>query len=187
MLHCMIDVIPTPAYSGPRRGARWLSACGEPTKIIGGKMNFRAVLMASCLFFGSGVALADLEPWKDYTTSDAVWSVTTVKVNANMGDAYLEGIKKSWVASNQVMKDLGQIEDFKIYRSSLPESGDFNLLLVVKYKNSEALAPNKARYDAFMQKWGADRDKETTEMAQKNYPAMREIVGEYQMQEISIK
>ena len=32
----------------------------------------------------SGVAFADLEPYKDYDVSDAVWSVTTVKVDPNM-------------------------------------------------------------------------------------------------------
>jgi hypothetical protein len=30
------------------------------------------------------------------------------------------------------------VEDYHIYRSDLPESGTFNLLLVIKYKNSEA-------------------------------------------------
>lgn len=149
-------------------------------------MHLKLALMVSCLAFSSP-AFADLEPWKDYTESDAVWSVSTIKVKSNMGDAYLEGIKKTWVASQQVEKDLGHIEDFKIYRSTMPDSGDFNLLLVVKYKNSEALAPNKARYDAFMQKWGVERDKETTQMAQKDYPAMRDIVGQYEMREISIK
>ena len=150
-------------------------------------MRFRALLLTSCLAFGPSIAHADLEPWKDYTLSDAVWSITTVKVNANMDDAYLEGIKKTWVASHQVMKDLGQIEDFKIYRSTMPQSGDFNLLLVVKFKNGEAVGDNKARHEAFMQKWGAERQKQSDEIAQKNYPAMRELVGEYQMREVSLK
>lgn len=150
-------------------------------------MYLRTVLIASCLVFGWSVARADLEPWKDYTESEAVWSVTTIKVKSNMGDAYLEGIRKTWVTAQQAQKDLGQVEDFKIYRSDMPESGDFNLLLVVKYKNAEAAAPNKARYDALMQKVGAERMKQTTEMAQKDYPAMRDIVGEYAVREITLK
>lgn len=137
------------------------------------------------LVFGS-VAYADLEPWKDYTVSEAVWSVSTIKVHSNMGDAYLEGLKKTWVASNEVAKKLGQIEDYHIFRSDLEDSGSFNLLLVVKFKNTDALAPNKARYDAFMKEWGAERNKKSTEMSQRNYPAMREIVGEYQLREITL-
>jgi hypothetical protein len=133
------------------------------------------------------VALADLTPWKDYEVSEAVWSVTTVKVDANMGDAYLEGIKRTWIASNEVAKKLGQIEEYRILRSDLPDSGDFNLLLVVKYKNTSQIAPDKARYDAFMKEWGEARNKETTEYSQKNYPAMRKITGEYLMREITVK
>ena len=49
------------------------------------------------------------------------------------------------------------------------------------------LAPNKARYDAFMKEWGEARNKETTEYAQKNYPAMREITGMYRFREIKLK
>jgi hypothetical protein len=52
-------------------------------------MRFKSVIaVLSCLFI-SGIAMADLDPWKDYEVSDAVWSVTTVKVDSNMGDAYL--------------------------------------------------------------------------------------------------
>ena len=68
-----------------------------------------------------------------------------------MDDAYLEGIKQTWAASNDVAKELGQIEEYWIYRSDLPQSGDFNLLLVIKYANTADLAPNKERYDAFIE------------------------------------
>jgi hypothetical protein len=133
------------------------------------------------------VAVADLTPWKDYEVSDGVWSITTVKVAANMDDTYLEGIKRTWVASNEVAKKLGQIQDYKILRSDLPLSGEFNLLLVVIFKNSADLAPNKARYEAFMKEWGEARNKETTDFAQKNYPAMRQLTGQYWMREITLK
>lgn len=113
--------------------------------------------------------------------------MTTIKVKSNMGDAYLEGIKKTWVGSNEVFKSLGQIEDYKIFASDLPDSGDFNVMLVVKFKNDEMLAPNKARYDAFMAKFGEAQQKATTEKAQRDYPAMREITGEYRMREITLK
>lgn len=149
--------------------------------------KLKIALVTLAFVLNAGAARADLEQYKDYTVSDSVWSITTIKVNSNMADAYLEGIKKTWVPSNQVQKDLGHIEDFKVYRSDMQESGDFNLMLVIKYKNDEALAPNKARYEAFMAKWGAERQKETQEIAQKDYPGMRTITGEYQMREVTLK
>ncbi len=150
-------------------------------------MRIKLLLTSVTLLTVSAAAFADLEPYKDYDISDAVWSVTTVKVDPNMGDAYLEGIKNTWATGNKVALDLGQIESWSIYRSDLPQSGDFNLLLIVKFANTSDLAPNKERYDAFMKEFGEDRNKETTEYAQKNYPAMRELTGEYLMREITLK
>jgi hypothetical protein len=148
-------------------------------------MRIQTVLLSLTMAFGSTAAFADLQPWKDYSISDTVWSVTTIKVHSNMDDAYLEGLKSTWVASSEVAKKLGQIEEYHIYRSALPESGSFNLMLVVKFKNDEMLAPNKARYEAFMKEWGAERDKKTTDIAQHAYPAMRDITGEYNVREIT--
>ena len=133
------------------------------------------------------VAYADLTPWEDYEASEAVWVLTTVKVHSNMGDAYLEGLRETWIPGNKIAKELGQIESWSIYRSDFPNSGDFNLLLVVKMAKTEDLAPNKARYDAFMAKFTKKMADETTEYAQKNYPAMREITGDYLLREITIK
>ncbi len=148
-------------------------------------MRMKTAFAAVAILFASS-ASADLTPWEDYEVSEAVWSVTTIKVDPNMDDAYLEGIKKTWVASNEVAKKLGQIEDYSIYRSDLPQSGDFNLLLIVKFANTADMAPNKARYEAFMKEWGAKAD-ETSEYAQKNYPGMREITGQYNLRKIEIK
>lgn len=148
-------------------------------------MRTKTILLCLTMVLGSTAALADLVPWKDYSVSDAVWSVTTIKVHSNMDDAYLEGLKSTWVASSEVAKKLGQIEDYHIYRSDLPESGSFNVMLVVKFKNNEMLAPNKARYEAFMKEWGEERNKKTTDTAQHTYPAMRDITGEYNVREIT--
>jgi hypothetical protein len=151
-------------------------------------MRIHATTLAVALLFGSTVAQADLEPFKDYDASEAVWSVTTVKVDSNMGDAYLEGLAKTWVSTNEIAKKLGQIEEYHIYRSDLPESGNFNLLLVIKFKNAEAATqPNKANYDAFMKEIGKEKSDEVTEYSQKNYPAMRKITGEYMVREITVK
>ncbi len=150
-------------------------------------MRIKIALVAIAIVFGSSAAMADLQIYKDYTISDSVWSVTTVKVKANMVDAYLEGIKKTWVTGSETSKSLGQIEDYKIYVSDLPESGDFNVLLVVKFKNDEMMAPNKARYEAFMAKFGEAQQKATTEIAQRDYPAMRTITGEYRLREVTLK
>ncbi len=149
-------------------------------------MRFRLLLTALLFSFVSTTAMAQLEPWTDYDVSDQLWNITMVKVDPNMGDDYLEGIRDTWVASNKIAKELGQIEDFHIYQSQLSESGSANLFLVVKYANSDQLDPNRQEYDKFMKAWGDANVAKSREIT-KNYPAMREITGEYLVREITIK
>lgn len=150
-------------------------------------MRTKFAVVIVVVAFVAGLAVADLTPWKDYEVSQSVWSVTTVKVDANMDDAYLEGIKNTWAAANEVSMELGQIEEYKILRSDLPQSGDFNLLLMTKFKDTDALAPSQERFEAFVEKWGQAKLDETTEFAQKNYPAMRKLTGQYYLREITLK
>jgi len=146
--------------------------------------RFAMVSILALIF--TQAAHAQLEPFTDYDVSSDLWSITLIKVHPNMGDDYLEGISKTWVASNEVAKGLGQIEDYSIFQSELPESGDVNLFLVVHFADSSQLEPNKARYDEFMAAWGADMQEQNREIT-KNYPAMRDITGEYRVRKITMK
>jgi len=149
-------------------------------------MHFKLLITALMMMFVSQSALAQLDAFTDYDISKELWNVTMVKVKPNMSDDYLEGLKETWVASNKVAMELGQIEDFHIFRSQLGASGDANLLLVVKFSDSSQLEPNKQEYDKFMKAWGEANEDRTREIT-KNYPAMREITGEYLVREITIK
>jgi hypothetical protein len=143
-------------------------------------------LLPVLLLLVSGSAVAQLEPFTDYDISKELWSLTFIQVHPNMDDQYLEGLKETWVASNRVAKELGQIEDFAIYRSETPQSGDVNLFLVVKFADSSQLEPNKAEYDKFMKAWGEANEDKVREMV-KDYPSMRNITGEYRVRKIDIK
>ncbi len=149
-------------------------------------MTLKSILAVAVLGCFSLSANAQLEPFTDYDVSDALWNVTFVKVDANMGDDYLEGIKETWVASNKVAKDLGQIEEYHIFQSVLPESGDWNLMLVVKFSSLDDMKPSKEEYDKFMQAWGEANQEKSREIT-KNYPAMRSITGEYMVRELTMK
>ena len=143
--------------------------------------------LAGILLAGvASAAVADFEPWTDYEVSEGVTNVTTVKVDSNMIDNYLEGLSQSWAPANEVAKELGHIEGYWIHVSQLPNSGDFNVVLGVDFKNSAALQPDKAKYDAFMKKWGEANQARSDELV-KMYPDIREIVGEYNMRSVTFK
>lgn len=149
-------------------------------------MKLRQLLAGLILTGVASVALADLEPWTDYDISVGVTNVTTVKVDSNMIDKYLEGLSKTWAPANKVAKELGQIEGYWIHVSQLPNSGDFNVVLGVEFKDSASMQPEKAKYDAFMKKWGEENQKMSDEIVL-TYPEIREIVGEYNMRSVTFK
>lgn len=146
----------------------------------------KQLFCATLLVLFSATAFAQLEPFTDYDISKELYNVTLVQVDPNMGDDYLEGLAQTWVASNRVAKELGQIKDFAIYRSQLPQSGHANLFLVVEFADSSQLEPNKEEYDKFMKAWGSANEDKTREIT-KNYPEMRKITGEYMLRRIDIK
>jgi len=149
-------------------------------------MKLRQLLTTVVLCCCASVAMADLEAWTDYDISEGLSNVTTVKVDSNMIDKYLEGLRDTWAPANDVAVKLGQIEGYSIFVSQLPNSGDFNVILVVRFKDAGALQPNKADYEAFMKEWGA-ANQATSDKIVLTYPDIREIVGEYNMREVTFK
>lgn len=132
-------------------------------------------------------AAAQLRFGTDFTTSDTVWSVTNVKVKSNMMPYYLEGIKQTWVSGNEVSKELGQIEDWAIYQSMLPDSGAYNLTLVVQFKDLAQYDKGRVDYKQFEEAWLKKLSEEKREEIVGGYPEMRTIVGEYLVRAVDFK
>src|SRR6056297_297082 len=132
-------------------------------------------------------ASAQLKVWEDYEVSDAVWSLTMVKLDPGTQDIYLEGLKSTWVAANEVAKSLGHVEDYAIYANQAVAEGAFDLLLVIKYPSTEMIAPSRERYNAFMEAWGNENMDSSNEKVLELYNQIREIQGEYVLREITIK
>jgi hypothetical protein len=134
----------------------------------------------------ASIASADLEPWTDYEMSEGVSNVTTVKVDSNMIDKYLEGLRSSWVPANKLLMEQGQIKDYGIFVSELPNGGDFNVILVVRFESAADLQPAKDKYEAFMKAWG-EENQEKSDKIVLTYPDIRTITGEYLFREITLK
>lgn len=149
-------------------------------------MKLRQFLAGMLLAGIANIAAADLEPWTDYDIGEGVSNITTVKVDSNMIDKYLEGLSKTWAPANDVAIELGQIEGYSIFVSQLPNSGDFNVVLVIDFKDASALQPVKEDYEAFMKAWGEENEAISDEIVP-TYPNIRTITGEYLMREIKLK
>jgi hypothetical protein len=139
-------------------------------------MKIRHLFAGFVLTGFASIANADLEAWKDYDIGSVLSNVTTVKVDSNMIDKYLEGLKATWAPANDVAIELGQIESYSIY----------NVILVVRMKDAADMQPDQAEYEAFMKKWGEENQKRSDKIVM-TYPDIRTITGEYLIREITFK
>ena len=57
------------------------------------------------------------EIWEDYEPSDQQIQLTVIDVQSNYLDNYLVNLKRTWVRSVEVQKELGQIVDYGVYVS----------------------------------------------------------------------
>lgn len=150
------------------------------------KMKNRLIILLCLLFSYSVVAKDRLEIYEDYDLGTEIMTMTTVKIDPNMEDVYLAGLRQSWVNAVKIQKKLGFIKDWKIYVSDLPVSGDFNMVLVVTFDSAADLEPSKKKYDAFMKKW-SEKDKKRSEKISAKYPEVRTLTGEYRLREVILK
>lgn len=172
----------------PVAGAKQVPAILARVRINQGRLEegliMKHLLAFACALAVATPAAAQLEPYKDYEVSDAVMNVATVKVKENMIEDYLQGIRQTWVNSNEIARKMGHLASYDVYVSDLPSSGEFNVLLVARFANTSDLAPNKARYEAFMKAWGKENEAANRATSTTVYPNIREITGEYLMRQV---
>lgn len=154
---------------------------GNPMK----KLALGTLAAAVALTTVSAPAAAQLREYEDYEYSDSVVELTTVRVDPGQMDTYLEGLRQTWVAANEVAKGLGHIEDYGIYANMAPAGDSFHLLLVIEFPG-ENLQPSRERYDAFMTAWGNANMESSNETVTNLYNEIREIGGVYLTREITM-
>jgi hypothetical protein len=147
----------------------------------------RLIALSMALAIFANPVSAQLQPWEDFEASDSVWLVTHVDLDPGTFGIYLEGLKSTWVAANEVAKELGQIEDYAIYSNQYGSADDFDLVLVVEMAGTEDIAPNRERYEAFLEAYGQANIDQGSETVRNLYNKIRRIQGNYLLRKITIK
>jgi hypothetical protein len=135
----------------------------------------------------AGPASAQLQPWQDYEASDSVWIVTHVDLDPGTMGIYLEGLKATWIAANDIAKELGQIKDYGIYSNQFGAADEFDLVLVVEMEGTQDLAPNRERYEKFLEAYGQANLDQANETVLELYNKIRKIKGNYLLRKITVK
>ena len=132
-------------------------------------------------------ASAQLQVWEDYEASESVWIVTHVDLDPGTLGIYLEGLKSTWIAANEVAKELGQIKDYAIYSNQFGAADEFDLILVVEMESTDDIAPNRERYDEFLEAYGQANIDQANEKVLELYNKIRRIKGSYLLRRIDVK
>lgn len=146
-----------------------------------------AAVMTLGLAMLAAPASAQLKVWEDYEESDSVWVVTHVDLDPGTMGIYLEGLKSTWIAANEVAKELGQIKSYAIYSNQYGADDEFDLILVVEMESTADIAPNRKRYEEFLEAYGQANLDKANEKVLELYNKIRRIKGTYLLRKIDVK
>jgi hypothetical protein len=118
-------------------------------------------------------------------TEGAVWEITMVRTKAGMDDDYIKNIANAWKATNEEAKKQGIIVDYKVLMGDAANKDDFNVLLMVQFKNMAAFDGLREKTDPIARKLiGSD---DTMRQASMKRMEIRDILGNKTMREITLK
>ena len=145
----------------------------------------RLVMIAAC------AALAVIAAGLVRAQSDApytegpVWTITMVKTKAGMTDDYLKALAKIYKSTNDEMKKQGLIMDYKILIGNDATPQDFDILLMVEFKNMAAFDGLREKADPIADKILGSEDARRQGAIKRM--ELREIMGNKLMREVTLK
>jgi len=118
-------------------------------------------------------------------TEGPVWTVTMVKAKAGMADEYLKGLAKTFTNTMEESKKQNLIMDYKILLGPAATPQDFDILLMVEFKNMAALDGIREKTDPIARKIQGTIEQQLA--TQTKRLEIREIMGTKNMREITLK
>jgi len=145
----------------------------------------RFVTLAACAALaavGSGLVRAQSDaPY----TEGPVWGITMVKTKPGMSDDYLKTLAKIYKSTNDEMKKQGLIMDYKVLLGNDANPQDFDILLMVEYKNMAAFDGLREKADPIANKILGSEDAQRQGAIKRM--EIREIMGNKLMREVTLK
>ena len=118
-------------------------------------------------------------------TEGTVWAITMVKTKAGMGDDYIKGLAKTYKAAMEEEKKSNLVVSYKILMGESSNEADYNMLLMVEYKNMAAFDGLREKMDPIAQKILGGEDERRQAAVKRS--EVREILGNKIMREITLK
>ena len=137
--------------------------------------------LLSLFMFGTQVSIAQDKPYKE----GPVWTITFIKVKPGMFDVYMRDLSVQRKKLMDEAKKQGLIVSEKMLSGSAAGRDDWDLMLMVEYKNWAAFDGLSEKFDALALKIVGSEEKQVQTMVKRT--EVREIVGEKTVQELTFK
>jgi len=144
-------------------------------------MKFAALCTMLVLMLAAQTGFGQEKPYRE----GSVWTVTFVKVKPGMMDTYLRDLGANRKKLMEQAKKDGLILSERLLSGDATGREDFDLILMVEYKNWAAFDGLSDRFRALAEKMVGSEDKQVQMMTKRT--EVREIVGTKTMQEIFLR
>lgn len=143
------------------------------------KTKILSLVVFLIISFGTK-SFAQDRSYKDGT----VWTMSFIKVNPGQDETYLNSLKTSWKAVHDEGIKQGLILSYKILVGNASSPNDWNLVLMVEYKNLASMEGNDEKWDAIQAKVLPPAD---MKKLMESRVAVRTIYGDKLMREVVFK
>ncbi len=144
-------------------------------------MKFAALCTMLVLMLAAQTGFGQEKPYKE----GSVWTVTFVKVKPGMMDTYLRDLGANRKKLMEQAKKDGLILSERLLSGEATGREDFDLILMVEFKNWAAFDGLSDKFRALAEKMVGSEDKQVQMMTKRT--EVREIVGTKTMQEIFLR
>jgi len=144
-------------------------------------MKFAALCTMLVLMLAAQTGFGQEKPYRE----GSVWTVTFVKVKPGMMDTYLRDLGANRKKLMEQAKKDGLILSERLLSGDATGREDFDLILMVEFKNWAAFDGLSDKFRALAEKMVGSEDKQVQMMTKRT--EVREIVGTKTMQEIFLR
>ena len=145
------------------------------------KTKLKIVLLTA--MFAAGITLTNAQT-KDYKGGN-VWQVSFIKTKPNMTVEYVNSLKANWKKSHDEAVKQGLILSYKILNGTAANPDDWDVMLMVEYKNLAAMEGNDEKWEAITKNTiGGEETMKTINQGRVN---VREIYGSKVLREVIYK
>jgi hypothetical protein len=138
-------------------------------------------LAVSLLLLGAAAYAQMSRPVHD----GSVWELSFIRVQPGMGSAYDKYLAGDWKKEQEALKAEGIILSYKVIGTESHSPNDWNLMLMVEYRDLASLESNEAKADAMLQRmFGGD---EKVMQGYKERSQIREVMGTRLAREIILE